>query len=87
MKKYYLIGASVVFLVILLLSLPAIGGSCQFYGPLEKSACAPALLQTAGLGAVMGGLLVMLWKTPKEKVDDEEDDDNNNEIGEKDKGE
>ncbi len=84
MKKLYIIGAAVVFIIILILALPEIGGSCQFYGPLiQKAGCAFALIQAAGFGAVLGGLLILIWKAPKEKTDDDEEDD---EVGE-DKGE
>ena len=74
MKKLYLIGAIIVFLLILVLSLPQIGTSCGWY--LIKSTSNPTfvLFQAAGLGGIMGGLLVLFWKEKGESVDDDEDD-------------
>ena len=74
MKKFYLISAIVVFILVMILALPQIGGACQFYKPLNSNTgCATALFQSAGLGAIMGGLLILFWKAPSEKNDDEED--------------
>lgn len=73
MRKLFLIGAIICFLFILILSLPQIGATCTWYPPLGTTTNAlVALLQASGLGMVMGGLLVMFWKTP---VKTEEDDD------------
>ena len=78
MRMFYTISAVVVFLLILIMSLPQIGTTCSFYAPL-KSTSNPAfsLLQAALLGSIIGGVLVLLWKMPKE----EEDDDDNPEGG------
>lgn len=67
MKKLYIIGSAVVFLFILVLSLPQIGATCTWYAPLGNNTLPTLVLfQAAGLGAVLGGLLVMLWKSRKE---------------------
>jgi hypothetical protein len=73
MKKLYLIGAVVVFLLILILSLPQIGATCIWYPPVGTTALAAfVLLQAAGLGIILGGLLVLYWKFPKEEQEDED---------------
>jgi len=80
MKKLYLVVAVIVFLLILILALPQFGGTCTFYGPLRGTqSCPVALFQTAGLGGIMGGLLVLFWKESKkgEGGDDDEDDNGN----------
>ncbi len=82
MKKLYIIGASIVFIFILILALPEIGSSCQFYGPLKRSGCTPALFQISGLGAVLGGLLILLWKAPPEKKDTDDEDDGEDSLNE-----
>lgn len=67
MQKLYIIGSAVVFLFILIISLPQIGASCTWYAPLGNTTLPTLVLfQTAGLGMVLGGLLVMLWKSRKE---------------------
>jgi hypothetical protein len=67
MKKLYIIGSAIVFLFILILSLPQIGATCTWYAPLGNNTLPTLVLfQAAGLGAVLGGLLVLLWKSRKE---------------------
>jgi hypothetical protein len=67
MKKLYIIGSAVIFLFILILSLPQIGASCTWYAPLGNNTPATLVLfQAAGLGTILGGLLVLLWKSRKE---------------------
>lgn len=70
MKKFYLIGALVVFLMILVISFAQVGATCTWYLINSTSPAFVVLLQTAGLGAVMGGLLVLFWKVPPVAVDD-----------------
>lgn len=81
MKKILIAAAALVFVLILIISLPQLGGSCVFYGTLSKTqSCTFALMQTAGLGGVLGGVLVLIWKVTKDKqaekeAEDEGDDD------------
>lgn len=76
MKKLYLIGSVIVFLLILILSLPQVGAVCTWYSPISSSTLPMIpLFQAAGLGAVLGGFLVLYWKA--RKADTEEDDDDN----------
>lgn len=73
MKMFYLIGAIIFFLMILTLALPQIGTTCAFYLIKTNSNPAFVLFQVAGLGAAMGGLLVMYWKMPRAASGDDED--------------
>jgi hypothetical protein len=67
MKKLYIIGASIVFLLILVLSLPQIAAKCIWYDPVPHTLLPTIVLfQAAGLGGVLGGLLVLLWKSRNE---------------------
>ncbi len=72
MRTLYLLGAIIVFLLILILTLPQFGATCVWYLINPNTSPPFVLFQSAGLGAVMGGLLVLFWKTPKPK--DEEDE-------------
>ncbi|MBU1017399.1 hypothetical protein KKA33_00020 [Patescibacteria group bacterium] len=74
MRTLYLLGAIVVFLMILVLTLPQFGATCVWYLISPNSSAPLVLFQAAGLGAVMGGLLVLFWKTPKPGSDDGEED-------------
>ena len=65
MKKLYLIGSIIVFLLIIILSLPQIGSICDWELISMNTNPTFVLFQAAGLGAVLGGLLVLYWKTPK----------------------
>lgn len=74
MRKLYLIGVIIIFLFILILSLPQIAATCVWYPPVGGTTNASfVLFQASGLGIVLGGLIVLFWKTPSE--DDMEDDD------------
>lgn len=75
MRKLYLIGSVVVFLFILILSFAQVGATCTWYLISSNSPAFLVLLQIAGLGAVMGGFLVLLWKLPKEETRPSGDDD------------
>ncbi len=75
MKKLYLIGSVIVFLLILVLVLPQFGAvGCTWV--LVKTTTNPALLlmQATGLGIVLGGMLILFWKEmgKKDDMDDEE---------------
>ncbi len=74
MKKFYLIGALVVFLMILIISFAQVGATCTWYLINSTSPAFVVLLQTAGLGAVMGGLLVLFWKVPPMAIEDGDDE-------------
>lgn len=74
MRRFYLIGAIICFLLILILSLPQMAATCTWYTPLKPTTNSLiVLLQASALGAVMGGLLVMLWKTPTKATEDDDD--------------
>lgn len=73
MKLLYLIGAIIVFLLILILAMPQIGSVCTWYLINSNTNPTFVIFQSAGLGAVMGGLLVMFWKTPKKGAENEEE--------------
>ncbi|QQR83165.1 hypothetical protein IPJ72_05160 [Candidatus Peregrinibacteria bacterium] len=74
MKTFYLVGAILVFLMLLVLSLPQIGASCVWYLISTNSSPTFVLFQAAGLGAVIGGLLVLFWKEPGAKAPDADDE-------------
>ena len=76
MKTFYLVASSIIFLLILILALPQIAATCTWWAPLKKSTV-PALVifQAAGLGMILGGLLVMLWKSWDESAKNSEDED------------
>ncbi len=75
MRLFYLVGAVIIFLLVLVLALPQIGGTCTWYFPLATTTnCSFALMQAAGLGAIMGGFLILFWKMPKKSEDDEDED-------------
>lgn len=75
MRKIYLIGAVVVFLMILTLALPQIGSTCVWYLINPNSNPTFVLFQVAGLGAVLGASLTLLWKTKKKAQEGDDDDD------------
>ncbi len=72
MGKFYLISAIVIAVVILILSFAQFGATCTWYLIAPNTSAYLVLLQAAGLGAAMGGLLVMFWKTPVETEDDDD---------------
>jgi len=75
MKKLYLIGAIVVFLLILILVLPQFGAvGCVWVLVNATSNPALLLMQATGLGIVLGGFLVLYWKEMGKKGDDMEDE-------------
>ena len=75
MNKLYLIGSAIVFLLILILALPQIAATCVWYAPVGNTTLpAFVLFQATGLGVILGGLLVLLWKSRKEGSSESEDD-------------
>lgn len=74
MKKLYLIGSVIVFLLILILSLPQIGSNCDWELVSVNTNPALILFQAAGLGAILGGLLISYWKFAKEDREDDEEE-------------
>lgn len=75
MKTFYLVGAIIVFLMLLILSLPQIGSTCVWYLIGTNSNPTFVLFQAAGLGGIIGGLLVLFWKAPNPNQANEDDDD------------
>jgi hypothetical protein len=72
MKKLYPVGMGIVFLFLLVLALPQIAATCSWITPLGSSTSPTLVLfQAAGLGAILGGLGVLYWKSLKEPEDDE----------------
>jgi hypothetical protein len=75
MKKLYLVGMGIMFLLILILALPQIAATCSWYAPLGASSSPTLVLfQAAGLGAVFGGLAMLYWKALKEPVIEDDED-------------
>jgi len=70
MRRFYLISAIVVTVLVLVISFAQIASTCTW--SLISTTASPVLvlLQVAALGAVIGGLLVLFWKTPKDKDDE-----------------
>ena len=65
MRKFYFFSAIIVAVLILVLSFAQVGASCTWYLIKSQTPAFMVLLQTALLGAVMGGLLILWWKSPK----------------------
>lgn len=74
MKNLYLVGAIIVFLLILVLNLPQVGITCNWM--LIRSTTNPSLVlfQACGLGAILGGLSVLYWKALTEEKETGTDD-------------
>lgn len=70
----YLIGAIIVFLIILTLALTQIGSTCVWYLISPNSNPTVVLFKTAGLGAIMGGFLVLFLKMDKEGGQDDDEE-------------
>ena len=81
MRNLYLIGSGIVFLLILIISFAQVGATCTWYLINSTTPAFLVLLQVAGLGAVLGGLLVLLWKLPKENAGEGDDDDDISDSG------
>ena len=65
MRMFYLISAVVVTVLILVLAFAQVQSTCT-WGLISTNASPVfVLLQTASLGGIVGGLLVLFWKFPK----------------------
>jgi hypothetical protein len=62
---FYLVSAVIVTVVILIMAFAELGATCTWI--LLGSAPIIALLQAAALGAIVGGLLVLFWKSPTDE--------------------
>ena len=67
MRQFYLVSAVVVGVLFLIMAFAQLGASCTWYLFPSNAPAFLVLLQTAALGAVVGGLLVLFWKTSKEE--------------------
>ena len=74
MRKFYLASAILVFLLVLIISFAQVGATCTWFLIKSTSPAFLVLLQTAGLGAIMGGLLVLWWKFTKVAAEGEDED-------------
>ena len=74
MKKLYLIGAVIFVILILIAATAQFGATCTWYLFASQASPVMVLLQMAALGGVVGGLLVLFWKSPDEDSDDDESD-------------
>ncbi|MBU0727832.1 hypothetical protein KKA95_04060 [Patescibacteria group bacterium] len=74
MRLFYLISAVIVAVIILIISFAQVGATCTWYLISATSPAFLVLLQLAGLGAVMGGLLILFWKVPPKTEEDELED-------------
>ena len=81
MRKFYLASAILVFLLVLIISFAQVGATCTWYLIKSTSPAFLVLLQTAGLGAVMGGLMILWWKFPKAAAEGEDEDEGDEEGG------
>lgn len=75
MRMFYLISAIVISVLILIISFAQVGASCSWYLLKSSSPAYLVLLQMSALGAIVGGLLVFWWKSPRENVIEDEEDD------------
>lgn len=74
MRTFYLVSAIVVTVFVLILSFAQVGATCTWYLFSAQASPFLVLLQMAGLGAIIGGLLVFWWKTPKPGSESAESD-------------
>lgn len=79
MRKFYLVSAVIVTILVLIISAAQFGATCVWYLIPTNAHPVFVLIQVAGLGAVVGGLLVLWWKQPKPGAENE--DDNEGEEG------
>jgi protein-S-isoprenylcysteine O-methyltransferase Ste14 len=70
---FYLISAILVAVLVLIISFAQVGATCTWYLISSTTPAFLVLLQVAGLGAVMGGLLVLFWKAPNPKTESEDE--------------
>ncbi len=68
MRKFYLVSALIIAVLILILSVAQAGVITPWNAFFSTSgSTALVLLQIASLGAIMGGFLVLFWKMPAPK--------------------
>jgi len=60
--------------IILVLAFAQSGAVCSWYLFNANTSPILVLLQTAGLGAIMGGLLILFWKMPAKKKTEDDDE-------------
>jgi hypothetical protein len=82
MRKFYLVSAVIVAILILVISAAQFGATCVWYLIGTNTPPFLVLLQVALLGAVMGGLLILWWKQPKPGSENEEDEGGEDESAE-----
>lgn len=70
MRLFYLVGAIIVTVFVLVLSFAQVGATCTWYLVSANASPVLVLLQVAGLGAIVGALLALLWKTPPPSEDE-----------------
>ena len=80
MRKFYLVSAVIVTILVLIISAAQFGATCVWYLIPTNSNPVFVLIQVAGLGAVIGGLLMLWWKMPKEGAGSEDDEDGDDEA-------
>lgn len=71
MRRFYLVSAIIIGVLILVIAFAQLGATCAWYLFSTTSPPFLVLLQVAGLGAVMGGLLILFWKAPAEGKEEE----------------
>ncbi len=74
MRKFYLVSAVIVTILILIIAAAQFGATCVWYLIPTNSSPVFVLIQVAGLGAVVGGLLMSWWKMPKPGAGDGDDE-------------
>lgn len=72
MRRFYLVSAIIVSVLILVIAFAQLGATCTWYLFSSNAPVFMVLLQVAALGAITGGLLVLFWKAPAVKEDDGE---------------
>ena len=75
MKLFYLVSAIIITVLVLVISFAQFGAVCAWYLFSSTAPVWGVLLQMAFLGSIVGGLLVLFWKT-ESKADDEEGGEN-----------
>ena len=67
MRRFYLVSAVVVGVLLLIMAFSQLGGTCTLYLFPISMPVVLVFLQVSALGAVMGGLLVLFWKAPQDE--------------------
>jgi len=75
MRLLYLVSAILLSVMVLVVAFAQVGATCTWYLIAASSSPVAVLIQMTLIGMIIGGLLVLLWKTPKPSDD---------EVGEKD---